>query len=281
MIYFIFGLFLGSLVNNIAYRLVRNEDFILGSSKCDSCQKNLLWYELIPIISYLIQGGKCRNCRNKISFRYPLTELITGLLTYKIAEKTLLISNFNLINFLYFNYFLIITLLFFILSLYDLETFYIEDKLIYLAIFIWLIFALVFNYLSIFPKIDFNPGLNSLIYLPELNVKDYIFNRLYYAFIFALSILIIFILTLGKGIGLGDIKLFFILGLYFNFSDILAASAFTILISGIFSLFILIYKRKIKQAVPLGPFIFAGLFLSIFTGDYLYELVNNLLILDT
>ncbi|MCS7184085.1 MAG: prepilin peptidase [Patescibacteria group bacterium] len=273
MFYFIVGLFWGSLINNIAYRLVRNQNFISGSSKCDYCQKKLNWYELIPVISYIIQKGKCRGCGKKISLRYPLTEIFTGLFTYKIAEKTFLLSNFSLINFIFFLYFLLITSLIFIITLYDLETFYIEEKIIYFAIFAWLIFILIFGYFNNFPKIDFTDNLNYLIYLPQLTTKDYALNRLYFSFIFALAVIILFILTLGKGIGLGDSKILFILGLYFNFGDLLLSLLVTIFIGGLFSFFILLKNRKLKQTIPFGPFIFIGLFITILLGEELTEML--------
>ncbi len=272
MLFFIFGLFLGSLLNNIAYRLVRGENFVIGSSKCDYCQKKLNWYELIPILSYIIQKGQCRNCKTKISFRYPLTELISGLFAYKIAEKTLLLNAFNLTNFIYFLYFLFIVSLLLILALYDLETFYIEERIIYFAIIFWLIFIISFDYVN-FPHVNFADSFNYLIYLPQTNIKEYAFNRLYFGYLLALGIVIIFLLTLGKGIGLGDAKILFILGLYFNFGDIILTLVFSIIIGGIFSLFILFKKRKTKQSIPFVPFIFISLFLTIIAG----ELVSNIL----
>lgn len=272
MFYFFLGLFLGSLVNNIAYRLVRKENFIFGPSKCDNCQKKLNWYELIPIFSYLIQKGKCRKCKDIISFRYPLSELTTGLFTYKIAEKTLILSNFNLANFIFFLYFLIITSIAFILALYDLETFYIEEKTIYFSIFIWLIFLFIFNYFSFnLPQVNFTSNFNYLVYLPQFSIKDYALNKLYFAYLFALGVIIIFILTLGKGIGLGDAKFLFVLGLYFNFGDLLFSLLITILIGGIFSIILFLKNRKFKQLVPFGPFIFIGLFLTIMVGDLLSQ----------
>lgn len=271
---------MGSLVNNIAYRLVRNQNFISDSSRCDYCQKKLSWYELIPIISYVIQLGQCRNCKNKISIRYPLTEITIGLLTYKIAEKSLILLSFNIYNLLFFLYFLTIILLFFILVLYDLETFYIEEKIVYLSLLSWLMFIFIFYYLKVFPQINFFNFFDYFFYLPQLNVKDYALNRLYFAFVISLSILILFVITLGKGIGLGDVKLFFILGLYFNFGDLLFTSLITILIGGLFSLIILIKKRKFKQAIPFGPFIFLGLFVTILIGDDLSRIIaKNLTII--
>ena len=80
-IFFILGLILGSFYNVVGFRLPNNKE-ILGKEKshCPKCKHILKWYELIPIISYIIQKGKCRECRSKISLFYPFIELSTGLL---------------------------------------------------------------------------------------------------------------------------------------------------------------------------------------------------------
>lgn len=77
---FIIGTIMGSFFNVVAHRLSNNESIIKPSSHCESCQHLLKWYELIPIISFLIQGGRCRQCHTKLSWWYPLIEIITGLL---------------------------------------------------------------------------------------------------------------------------------------------------------------------------------------------------------
>jgi len=144
MIYFLFGLFLGSFLNNVAYRLVKGEPFLFNRSKCPKCGKILSWYELIPVLSFIIQKGRCRNCKEKISLRYPITEIIVGVFTYYIAKKTYLLYFPNFYNILSFLYILIIFSILFILALYDLETFYIEEKVFYTGLICFLIFAFIF-----------------------------------------------------------------------------------------------------------------------------------------
>ena len=77
---FILGAIFGSFLLVIGTRLPLGENVFTGRSRCDNCKNELKWYELIPIISFLIQGGKCRNCHNKISKEHILIEIITGLL---------------------------------------------------------------------------------------------------------------------------------------------------------------------------------------------------------
>lgn len=78
--WFILGTILGSFYLVVGTRLPKDEDVIKSRSKCDSCQKTLKWYNLMPIFSYIFQKGKCSSCGQKISIDHFLVELITGLL---------------------------------------------------------------------------------------------------------------------------------------------------------------------------------------------------------
>ncbi len=77
---FILGTVIGSFLNVCIYRMPKNESIIFPSSHCPSCKKNIHWYDNIPLLSYAALCGKCRFCGVKIPFRYPLVEIITGLL---------------------------------------------------------------------------------------------------------------------------------------------------------------------------------------------------------
>ena len=78
--FFIFGTILGSFYNVVGYRLPRGESLIKPRSHCTNCNHVLTPIELIPILSFLIQGGKCKNCKQKISWFYTIFEFLTGLL---------------------------------------------------------------------------------------------------------------------------------------------------------------------------------------------------------
>ena len=77
---FIFGTIIGSFLNVVAVRLSRNESILWPGSHCDTCNHKLKWYENIPIVSYVIQGGKSRCCKTIIPISYLLIEIITGIL---------------------------------------------------------------------------------------------------------------------------------------------------------------------------------------------------------
>ncbi len=80
LIIFVFGLLIGSFLNVCIYRMPKNESIIFPASHCPSCNKNIFWYDNIPVISYLALAGKCRFCKAKIRLRYPLVEILTAAL---------------------------------------------------------------------------------------------------------------------------------------------------------------------------------------------------------
>jgi leader peptidase (prepilin peptidase)/N-methyltransferase len=80
VVVFIFGLMIGSFLNVCIYRMPKNESIVLPASHCPKCRKNIFWYDNIPVVSYLILSGRCRFCRTRIHWRYPLVEALTALL---------------------------------------------------------------------------------------------------------------------------------------------------------------------------------------------------------
>ncbi|MYL60831.1 prepilin peptidase, partial [Virgibacillus halodenitrificans] len=77
--FFLFGLIFGSFFNVVGLRLPKQIPFANDRSICPQCKKQLSWYENIPLVSFIIQGGKCRHCQQPISFIYPITEVVTGI----------------------------------------------------------------------------------------------------------------------------------------------------------------------------------------------------------
>ncbi len=74
----VFGLLVGSFLNVVIYRLPLDMEWVRSRSACRSCRRLIRWYDNIPVVSWLLLGGRCRNCKERIAFRYPLVELITG-----------------------------------------------------------------------------------------------------------------------------------------------------------------------------------------------------------
>ena len=82
----IFGLLIGSFLNVCIYRIPRKESIAFGASHCTKCGNRIMWYDLVPVISYLILRGRCRNCKEKISIQYPVIELINGLAYFGVYK---------------------------------------------------------------------------------------------------------------------------------------------------------------------------------------------------
>jgi len=232
---FLLGWEIGSFLNCVIYRLQTRESFLSGRSYCPHCKHILSWQDLIPIFSFLILKGKCRYCKKKISLQYPLVELATGILfigVFRITFPNFLLSTF---------YFLISSFLI-IIFVYDLKHYIISDKIIYPVIGI----ALFYNIFSI----------KTLI------------NYLFWAVLAAVFFLVIFLISRGKWLGFGDIKLAFFMGLFLGFPNVLVALFFAFFIGAIIGIgLILVGKKTLKSEVPFGPFLVTGTFIALFFGN--------------
>jgi leader peptidase (prepilin peptidase)/N-methyltransferase len=105
---FVAGLFIGSFLNVLADRLSRGESAIGGRSYCEKCKKTLKWHDLVPLLSFIFLGGKCRYCHVRLSLYYPIIELTTGIM-FVLA---LSISGFNIYGSGILNYFNLIYFIF-------------------------------------------------------------------------------------------------------------------------------------------------------------------------
>lgn len=117
VILFVLGAIVGSFLNVVALRW-DNKNFG-GRSLCPDCLKTLRWFELVPIFSFFVQGGKCRHCRSKISYQYPITEILTGLIFATVPLSTLPVW-----------------CLYIVIVIYDIRHKVIPDELVYAAIFL-------------------------------------------------------------------------------------------------------------------------------------------------
>lgn len=250
MIVFIFGLIVGSFINVLIFRLPHGEDVIKNRSHCPNCAKILSWYELIPVVSFLLQKGRCRKCGAKISFQYIIIELLTGILFLMIFIKlsasltpdNLTIFQFNnfIINTIYYilytiYHFYIISALIAIAAI-DLKTFLIPDKLVIPAIII----ALIFQFL--------NPLTSNIS--NTLNISNILFALLIFLFFSAL-----YFFSKGKAMGFGDAKLGLLIGLFLPFPLNIFAIMLSFVFGGIFGIILLALKKAgRKTQIPFGPF---------------------------
>lgn len=245
---FLFGLIVGSFLNCIIYRLKTDESFLKGRSFCPHCKHILSWQDLIPIFSFLILKGRCRYCQNKISWQYPLVELSTAFLFLLVLIfQQPLLGNFSFLNFFHLIYYWIIFSFLIIIFVYDLKHYIIPDKVIYPAIGI----SLIFNFQFLLSK-------------QFLVFKNSLLSALGAAVFFLLIVLI----SKGKWMGVGDIKLAFLMGLILGWPNILVALFSSFFLGAIIGLGLIIAgKKTMKSEVPFGPFLVTGTLLAIFFGE--------------
>jgi leader peptidase (prepilin peptidase)/N-methyltransferase len=225
---FVYGSLLGSFLNVVIYRLPRKEDLVFKRSNCPSCHYLINWYELFPVFSFLFLRGKCSQCGIKISFRYPITELILGLMAIYLLPDTF--EGNNLIKFFFF----ISTFSIFICHFQiDLDHKILPDSLNFILLLLFLIFSILhFHWTHWF--------LGGAL-----------------GFLFPLAITWLFYLLRGQvGLGGGDIKLFGILGIYLGPEQILKNIFLSCFLGAIVGA-LLIWKKVLKKNEPLafGPFI--------------------------
>lgn len=243
----IFGAIIGSFLGCMGYRIPNKIKTTYPSSFCSSCKKPLKWYMNIPIISYIVQGGKCAYCKEKIGFIYFLTELLCA---------SLFILNYCMFRFnLEFYISTIIVCVLVVTVVSDFKYYYISDRVLVIAVICLLITFLIF-----------------------LNMNEVI-NRV-------VSAVIIFLLMFGikilgnsmfgkESMGDGDIKLMGVIGLALGWLNSLVSLVFASVIGLIFSLIII--KRNKEGIIPFGPFLLIGALLVIYLSPIINPYLQSLL----
>jgi leader peptidase (prepilin peptidase)/N-methyltransferase len=253
---FLLGLIFGSFLNTVIYRLRKGEGFVMGRSTCPHCDHQLAWDDLIPVFSFIILGGKCRYCGHKISWQYPAVELITGILFLGAFHQ-----NVDLFfDFLSFGVLKIIFLFYVISSLvvifvYDLKHYLIPNKVVYPLIGItalWIpVSAFFFQIYSLAEVLSF--------FVVAFEVMAFFW--------------IIHVMTGGNGMGMGDVKFGFFMGLLLGGDQVIIALFLSFLIGAIVGLvLIMIGEKGFKSEVPFAPFLVSGTFLVMFFSDFFLNL---------
>lgn len=218
---FMLGGSLASFYHVFVSRREKNEDFLWGKSHCDSCHRNLKFYELIPVFSYIFLGGKCKTCGEKIASDKFFTEiLISSLSVFAFLKYDLSIQSFLVIG--------IITVATFI-GIIDYKTGFIYN----LDLFIILILTIIFKLSqgeSIFNSLKFSLGMGLIFYLL------YKFTGM---------------------MGLGDVLYAFVMGVFANnLLDVFVIFKDAFVIAAIFSIILILLKKKnFKDSIAFGPFI--------------------------
>lgn len=258
IIIFILGLCVGSFLNVLIYRELKEEKWLFGRSYCDHCKKQLLWFDNIPLLSYILLKGKCRYCNKKISQQYPLIELLTGIefvwIYFLVQGNLNFFSKFEgFYSFLILFIWLFLGASFLTIFITDLKYQIIPDTAIIFGVFLSFIKLLVdYRYTGM---VDFT-ALSS-------------------GFLTALFFLSLILITKGKGMGFGDVKLGLLIGLVLGYPKTVIALGFGFL-TGAFVGVILILsgKKGLKSKIAFGPFLILGTVLALFYTDIILRFFN-------
>lgn len=232
------GLLFGSFFSVISYRLIRNMTWVTGRSVCPRCKKQIAWYDNLPLISFIFLKGRCRNCKIRISIRYPLIEIATGLGFVYLAQLFYL-------NPLTLIYSIIVFSILFIIFIIDFEHKIIPDSLIFVGLFVTVSYYLLTNNQELIPSLF--AGLTS-----------------------SLGLLIIHLLTRGRGMGLGDVKFAVWGGMLVGFRYNLIWLFLAFLTGGISGIILILGKRAgLKDQIAFGPFLIVAIGLTFVFGDKL------------
>ncbi|WP_457679170.1 prepilin peptidase [Thermovibrio sp.] len=232
---FVIGLVIGSFLNVCIYRIPKRESVIYPPSHCPNCNAKIKWHDNIPVISYLILRGKCRECGEKISPIYPIVELLTGTLSALTVCKFGV--SFDSFYYLIFIYYLIVV------SAIDIKTMEVPVKLSY--------FTLVSGIL--------------LSFLTKTNsFKEAVFGASFGAGVILFIIETYFVFTGKEGMGYGDANIMAVVGAFLGWKKVLLTLFVASIVGAIYGLITL---KKREAQIPFGPFLAAGALVSLFIGD--------------
>lgn len=243
--FFIIGSIIGSFTNVLIDRIPKGISIAFSRSYCPHCRKKLSPLELIPIFSYLMLRGKCGSCKKEIPARLLLVEVILAVL-YSLLYVMVFMSVIGLFQFIYL---LAILPLFMAIIFTDLEYGIIPDQLLLYVI------VIIATYFILF----------SLVSLPV---------NLLTGFVVFVFFALLFLATSGKGMGFGDVKLSFVLGLFLGPVDSIVAMYLAFLTGAVVSIALVAFRiRRFKGGtIPFGPFLVVSSITAYFWGGLLIKL---------
>jgi prepilin signal peptidase PulO-like enzyme (type II secretory pathway) len=257
--YFLFlfmacGAVIGSFTNCFIWRLFKDES-LMGRSYCPECRKQIHWYDNVPVLSFILLRGHCRHCRKNIIWQYPIVEISTSLLfaaVFYFAAKSMALSSsidslfwamsdphfvLRLVRDLF------IVFIFTVVFIYDLRWYLVPDKAVLPAVIILLVINIFLGFIW--------------------------WKILLAALVGAVFFLIQFVISKGKWIGGGDIRLGLLIGAAFGRLDFLALILMmSYFIGSVVGITLISLKKKgWKSEVPLGVFLAMASLISLFFGD--------------
>ncbi len=288
----VLGLVLGSLVGCLAQRALSIESF-WGRSYCGKCKKTLLWYDLFPVISFFLLGGKCRFCRTKIPSEPWVIEgafgILIGLLFFVSVP-----SNFPSLPFaqmvlvlaqLAFRVFLTVVLG--ILLITDVKKGLLPDRITIPATLIalgYLVATSIFRVFILYVSLAHNqlgkyllPPYSTYFQRHILIELTPLFLALSSAVLIGIFFIVLIVMTRGKGMGGGDVKLGILIGLALGFPESVFALFISFMLGSLVGIgLIFLKKKRFNQTIPFGPFLAIGTYIIMLLGPTLIEGYLNL-----
>lgn len=243
---FLLGLCVGSFLNVLIDRLPRGESVLWGRSHCDYCKKPLRWFELIPIVSFVLQAGRCRRCHKKLSWQYPLVELATAIGFVWIAGVVATPWS----NWSHWAYWVIFSSLL-VIFVSDLKYQIIPDSMVVTGI------------VGVIGTIGGIGWIGENI-LVGLGAAGFFF--------------LLWLVTRGRGMGLGDVKLALLLGFLLGYPTIIVglyAAFLTGAATGV--ILMMTGKKTLKSTIAFGPFLIIGSVIALVWGERIIRLWGSLL----
>lgn len=256
IIVFTLGTLIGSFINVVGLRFNSGLSVTSGRSRCPSCNTPLRWYELVPVLSFIFLLGRCRTCNTKISFQYPLIELLSGLVFIGIVLRqiTLWPIYSTLENGMVYSvalsvYYFVIFSILFVIMIYDFRHKIIPNFFVYTFI------ALSTFKLCLFMTLKY----------PNYLLEDYF--DISAPFILFIFFYLLWKVSNGRWMGFGDVKLVFGIGAMLGFIFGISAMVLGFWIGAIWSIFMIVYSRLNKSQgnigmqteLPFAPFLIAGI----------------------
>jgi len=251
-LFFMIGTAVGSFLNVCAYRIPKGESIAFPASHCPSCGAQIKPLDNIPIVSYVLLGGRCRNCKQKISLKYPAVELLAGIL-WAAAYY-----HFGLGIELIYGLFFITVLV--VLSAIDYDTKTIPNKILLPATVITLLMLPLY-----FLNIETPPTITGM------NAGDSLIGLLAGGGFLLLVAILGPVIFKKNAMGMGDVKLAAFMGLFLG-GYVLLALFIGFFIGAVVGIALIATgKRTAKDMIPFGPFLASGAIITVFIGPQLWK----------
>jgi len=250
---FFFGASVGSFLNVVIYRTRTGKSWVSGRSQCESCKKQIAWYDNIPLFSFAVLRGKCRRCHKILSISHPIVEGLTGTLFvwwYLVGFFFFQLSQqpFTMLQPLFW---LVVGIVLLFIFIYDYRYYIIPD---------WTVVAL--TAMALLYRI-------ALVLAGIMRQEDF-FWTVFGAVAASGFFYFIWLVTKRKGIGFGDVKLAAPLGLLMGWPVVWVGLWLSTVVGAVVGLLLILFgKAQFGKPIPFGPFLIIGTLLALLWGDTL------------